>query len=84
MSRTRLDLEDGTERHITSFRGKSYHVTTIALYDAESLNLFYDPPILYRRMYSKDVTKEFEDHVRETDPNDKFGTISIVHDRNCH
>ena len=82
--RCELDLEDGTERHVTSFRGKSYHVLTMTLSSSESLNVFYDPPIPYRRKYSRDVAKEFEDHVRETGPTDKFGTISIVHDRNCN
>ena len=55
--RCQLDLEDGTDRHVTSFRGKSHYFVTMNLSESESLNLFYDPPIQYRRKYTEEIAK---------------------------
>ena len=79
--RCAIDMENSTELHDTSFRGKLYHVVTLTIPTAEGLNFFHEPAITYRRKYSDDIAKKFEEHVAETGPSDKFGTISVMRDR---
>lgn len=75
------DIQEGSDLHKTVFRGKEYYVVALSIKSSEELDAFQYPPIAYRRVCSAEDNKIFEDRIRETGPSDKFGTISVIHDK---
>ena len=75
-------IQEGSDIHKTIFRGKEYYVVALAINSSDELDAFQYPPIEYRRMCSAEDDKILEDRIRETGPSDKFGAISVIHDKN--